>query len=157
MKKLLISVIGFYVATAAITAYQPSPVQAFPPAPRGCVYLKEITTRSTSIRKVIASNNSNANTDFAVPTGIRFVTYIGKLIPENNARYQVEVNLKYNDNSSSQVVNRTIQQARRFYLYQQPFRTPTDVQPFQINARITGDRNTAYQIAVLACPQGATP
>ncbi|WP_156427047.1 hypothetical protein [Leptolyngbya sp. NIES-2104] len=35
--------------------------------------------------------------------------------------------------------------------YNQPFRTPTDRQPFQINARVTGNRNTAYQVAVLAC------
>ncbi|MGQ9872141.1 hypothetical protein [Leptodesmis sp.] len=66
------------------------------------------------------------------------------------------MNLRYNDNSTSQVVRRTIQ-ARRFYRYDQPFRTPTDRQPFQINARVTGDRNTAYQVAVLACPAGVNP
>lgn len=153
MKSILpISLIGLYLATAAAAVIQPVQAQSFPIAPRGCVYLREITTGRTFIRKVIARNNSNANTDFAVPTGTRFVNYIGKLIPENNDRYQAEVNLKYNDNSKSQVVNRKIQ-ARRFYLYQQPFRTPTDRQPFQINTRVTGNGNTAYQVAVLACPQ----
>ncbi len=156
MKPILSSVIGLYLTTAAVVVMQPAQAQTFPPPPKSCVYLREITTGRPAIRKVIASNNSNANTDFAVPTGTRFVTYVGKLIPENNARYQAEVNLKYNDNSTSQVVNRKLE-ARRFYLYNQPFRTPTARQPFQINARVTGDRNTAYQVAILACPQGVNP
>jgi len=149
MNKLSISVIGLYLVAASASVPQPAHAQ-FPKAQQGCVYLREITTGRTSIRKTIATNNSNANTDFAVPTGTRFTSYIGKLIPENNDTYQAEVYLKYNDNSSSQVVNRTIQ-AKRFFLYQQPFRTPTDRQPFQVNTRITGNRNTAYQVAVLAC------
>lgn len=149
MKNSLLSVIGLYLVTAALSVSQPAQAQ-FPKAPPRCVYLREITTGRTSIRKTIATNNSNANTDFAVPTGTQFTNYIGKLIPENNANYEAEVNLKYNDNSASQVVKRSIQ-ARRFYLYQQPFRTPTNRQPFQVNTRITGTRNTAYQVAVLAC------
>lgn len=156
MKPVLSSVIGLCLTTAAVMVIQPVQSQSFPNAPKGCVYLREITTGRPAIRKVIARNNSNANTDFAVPTGTRFVSYVGKLIPENNDRYQAEVNLKYNDNSTAQVVNRTIQ-ARRFYLYQQPFRTPTDRQPFQINARVTGNNNTVYQVAILACPAGANP
>jgi hypothetical protein len=156
MKSLFSSVIGLSLTTAAVAMMQPVQAQSFPIAPKGCIYLREITTGRPFIRKVIASNNSNANTDFAVPTGTRFTTYVGRLIPENNAKYTAEANLKYNDNSTSQVVNRTIQ-ARRFYRYDQPFRTPTERQPFQINARVTGDRNTAYQVAVLACPAGVNP
>ncbi len=156
MKPILSSIVGLYLTTAAVTVVQPAQAQSFPPAPKGCIYLREVTTKSPFIRKVIAANNSNANTDFAVPTGTRFVTYVGRLIPENNATYTAEVNLRYNDNSTSQVVRRTIQ-ARRFYRYDQPFRTPTDRQPFQVNARVTGDRNTAYQVAVLACPAGVNP
>lgn len=150
MRKLIAVATGLSLATVAVTLYQPTQAQTFPPAPKKCIYLREITTKQAVVRKVIATNNSNANTDFAVPTGIQFTSYIGKLIPENNARYQADVNLKYNDGSSSTVVSRTIQ-ARRFYLYNQPFRTPTGRQPFQINTRVTGDRNNAYQVALLAC------
>lgn len=151
MKKLLAIAAGLSVAALGVTLHQPTHAQTFPAAPKNCIYLKEITTNRPIIRKVIATNNSNANTDFAVPTGTNFTSYIGKLIPENNEKYRAEVNLKYNNGSSSQVVNRQIQ-ARRFFLYQQPFRTPTGNQPFQINTRITGNSNTAYQVAVLACP-----
>lgn len=150
MKSFSLSFVGLYLATAVISVGQPAQAQNFPKAPPNCVYLREVTTGRTSIRKVIASNNSNANTDFVVPTGVSFTNYNGKFIPENNDRYRVEANLKYADNTTSRVIDRSIQ-ARRFYLYQQPFRTPTNAQPFQVNARVTGTRNTAYQLAVLAC------
>uniref|UniRef100_A0A832H2Q0 DUF2808 domain-containing protein n=1 Tax=Oscillatoriales cyanobacterium SpSt-402 TaxID=2282168 RepID=A0A832H2Q0_9CYAN len=139
------------LSMATVLGLSPQPAQAqFPPPGRGCQYLREVTTRQTQIRKVIATNNSNANTDFVVPTGVAFTNYLGMMIPENNSQYTAEANLKYADNSSSTVANRTIQ-ARRFYLYQLPFRTPTNQQPFQVNARITGSRNTAYRLAIQAC------
>lgn len=152
MKKFLTILDGVSIAASTVVLSLPTQAQTFPPAaPKDCIYLKEITTRRPIIRKVVARNNTNANTDFAVPTGRSFSSYIGMFLPENNDRYRVEANLKYNDGTSSTVVKRDIQ-ARRFFVYQQPFRTPTGVQPFQINARITGNANTAYQVAVLACP-----
>lgn len=149
--KVIAAVIASSLGIATGLGLFAQAAQAQFPQPRGgCQYLREVTTRQTQIRKVIATNNSNANTDFVVPTGIAFTSYLGMMIPENNERYTAEVNLKYPDNSSSMVSNRTIQ-ARRFYLYQLPFRPPTGQQPFQVNARITGNRNTAYRIAVQAC------
>jgi hypothetical protein len=139
------------LSMATILGLSPQAAQAqFPQPSRGCQYLREITTRQTQIRKVIARNNTNANVDFAVPTGTSFSNYVGMMIPENNERYSIEVNLKYNDGTSSRAVNRDIQ-ARRFYLYKQPFRTPTNAQPFQVNTRVTGNSNTAYRVAILAC------
>jgi hypothetical protein len=133
MKKFLPVIIGLPVTLVATTPYQPTQAQTFAAPPQNCIYLKEVTTGRPTVRKVIARGNTNANTDFAVPTGTRFTNYIGKLIPENNETYVAEANLKYNDGSSSQAVKRTIQ-ARRLFLYQQPFRTPTAKQPFQIIA-----------------------
>ena len=150
MKKLILGSTGVAIALGSLSLAVLPVAAQFPNAPNNCVYLKEITTRQTTIRKVIASNNSNANTDFAVPTGVAFTSYIGRFIPENNAGFTAEVNMKYNDGSSSMVVQRSVN-ARRFYRYDQPFRAPTDRQPFQINVRITGQRNTAYRVAVLAC------
>ncbi len=150
MRKLLTIAAGLSVAITAVMLHQPTHAQSFPSASRNCVYLREITTRKRVIRKVIELNNSNSNTDFAVPTGVRFSSYVEQLIPENNSRYQANVNLKYNDNTSAQAVSRSIE-AKRFYLYNQPFRTPTSRQPFQINTKIKGTRNTAYRVSVLAC------
>ena len=149
--KVFASMITSGLGIAMVLGLLPQAVQAqFPTPDRGCQYLREVTTRQTQIRKVIATNNSNANTDFVVPTGVNFTSYLGMMIPENNAQYTAEVNLKYADNSSSTVADRTVQ-ARRFYLYRLTFRTPTQQQPFQVNARITGGRNTAYRLAIQAC------
>ncbi len=154
MKKSFVLLSGSAIAIATTIAafgiYQPTQAQAPANATQNCVYLREVTTGKPDIRKVVATNNSNANVDFAVPTGIAFTSYIGEFIPENNASYQVNVNLKYNDGTSSRVVSRTVQ-ARRFYLYRQPFQAPTSNQPFQINSNITSARNNAYTVAFLAC------
>ena len=145
MKKIF-ALTGLSMLTVPLLVIQPMHSSSA----QSCVPLREVTTKQRSLRKVIELNNSNANTDFAVPTGTRFSSYIARVIPENNSDYKVEVNLKYNDGSSAQAVSRSIS-ARRFYLYNQPLQSPTTRQPFQINTRITGSRNTAYQVAVLAC------
>lgn len=147
MKKSLALTTGLLMTAATVMIYQPTQAQT---ATRSCIPLREITTKQRAVRKLIALNNSNANTDFAVPTRRQFSSYVVQVIPENNARYNIEVNLKYNDESSSKVISRSID-ARRFYRYDQPFQTPTVRQPFQINTRITGSRNDAYQVSVFAC------
>lgn len=154
MKKFLGFVGGMAIATTAIipALYQPSQAQTGNVVPgANCVYLREITTGKSMIRKVVASGNSNANVDFAVPTGISFATYTAEFLPENNARFRVSVNFKYNDNTSSTAISRDLNPARRFFLYNVQLRTPTGQQPFQINTNVLGQRNTAYSVAVLAC------
>ena len=148
MNKLITT--GLSVAIAAMMLNQPTQAQTSAPAARNCVFLREVSTRQRTIRKVINLNSLNANTDFDVPPGTRFNSYIARVIPENNSRYQIDVNLKYNNGSSSKMVSRSIE-ARRFFLYSQPFLTPTNRQPFQVNTRIAGSRNTAYQVSVLGC------
>jgi hypothetical protein len=54
--------------------------------------------KKTQIRKVAQANNEN--TDFAVPTGVRFASYTAQFLPENNANYQGDLYFKYNDGSN---------------------------------------------------------
>ncbi len=153
MKKLLTVASGVFITVAALPIYQPlqaQTLQTLPDPPQNCIYLKEVPSGEMVVRKVISLTNSNANTDFAVPTGTSFSNFNVKFVPENNSRYRIDVNLKYNDNSSSRPISRSID-AKRFDLYEHPFQLPTDRQPFQVNTRITGSRNTAYQVFVLAC------
>jgi len=145
MKKVFSIPAGLSMGIAAVMVHQPAQAQT-----RSCTSLREVSTHQRSIRKVITLNNTNANTDFAVPTGTRFKSYTAQVTPENNSHYGIEVNLKYNDGSSSKAVSRSVE-AKRFYRYDQSFRTLTNRQPYQINTRITGDRNTAYQVSVFGC------
>jgi hypothetical protein len=117
------------------------------------VKFKEVSTGQTSIQKTISANvlgNNDWNTDFAVPVGTTFRYFIGRVYPQNTANYQVAINLKYNNDSTSSAFNRQVPM-QRLRLYSQTFRTPTAKQPFQINVNIGGPVNNVYSVAVLGC------
>jgi hypothetical protein len=139
-----------FVALPLVTLMGPSqPTQA----QAACIALKEITTGQTVVRKQISTGalgNNNWNTDFAVPVGVAFSSYTVRIVPENNANYQITINLKYNNRSSSTVFKRTVP-LLRFNPFVQNFRSPTARQPFQINTNIGGDRNNAYSVSAFAC------
>lgn len=119
--------------------------------PKNCQYLKEISTNQTQIRKKIeAIASNNFNTDFAVPTGIKFASFKGVMLPENNATYGVTINLKYADKSVSTAFRKNVPM-KRGETYSLPFQSPTGRQPYQINLNINGDNNNVYTIAVMAC------
>ncbi len=151
MKKILAIAGGVALAAASVALHPSAQAQSFPAPPKSCIWLREVTTGTQPIRKTITTANSNANVDFAVPAGTQFKKYMAQLIPENDARYTAEVNLIYNDNSTSRVATRTIE-GRRFFLYNLPFQPPTGRQPIRVNTRVTGQRGIAYRVAVMACP-----
>lgn len=120
---------------------------------QSCVKLKEVSTGQTSIQKTISVNalgRNDWNTDFAVPVGTTFSYFIARVYPQNTASYQVAINLKDNNNASSQVFNQNVPM-QRFQLYSKTFRTPTAKQPYQVNMNVGGDVNNVYSVAVLGC------
>ncbi len=144
---------GLAIASATlIPAFnQATQAQAPPVQSSNCVYLREVTTGKSVIRKVVATANTNANVDFAVPSGIPFRSYIAEFLPENNARFRVAVNFRFADNTTSNAITRDLNPARRFFLYNVQLVSSTGQIPFQVNTNVVGQRNTAYAVAVLAC------
>ncbi len=119
--------------------------------PKNCRYLKEVATNQTHIRKSINSIiGNNFDTDFAVPTGIRFKSYRATMVPENDGTYGITVNLKYSDNSVSTALRRDIALRNR-NPYTLTFKSPTARQPYQINLNINGNNRNTYTISVAAC------
>jgi len=121
--------------------------------PPGCVYLQEVSTGQNSIQKTVSVRglgDNNWNTDFAVPMGTIFNYYIARVYPQNDANYDVTINLKYNNNSSSQVFKNSVPM-QRYTLYSTQFRTPTTRQPYQVNMNVGSDVNNVYSVAVLGC------
>lgn len=126
--------------------------------PNNCQSLKEIKSGDTSVRKVIQNPldldfkgfENNWNTDFAVPTATKFKTYTATITPENEAVYDVAVNLKYNDGTTATVHDKktAMQRGKKYSL---PFASPDGNQPYQVNLKVKGDNNNAYTIAVTAC------
>jgi hypothetical protein len=119
--------------------------------PKNCQYLKEVATNQTHIRKKIdAMIGKNFDTDFAVPAGVKFASFKGIVLPENEGTYGVTINLKYADNSISSALRKDVSM-KSGETYSLPFQSPTGRQPYQINFNINGANNNAYTIAVMAC------
>lgn len=131
-----------------------------PATAQSCTPLRVVDGQgSTYVRKRISTPgllpgvNNNWNTDFAVPTGRRFRSYIAVITPENAAGYNVAMNLKYNNNTSRQIYNRNGISLRRDVPYEVRANTPVGYtrQPYQVNLTISGTVGNTYQARVLAC------
>jgi hypothetical protein len=125
--------------------------QSIPP---NCQLLKEVTTGETQITKKIRRRvvqGDNFNTDFVVPSGIAFKSYKARMMVENDAKYDIGVNLKYADNSVTSALEKKGIPMVRKKNYDLEFRTPTENQPYQVNVYIGGPNNNTYTIAIMAC------
>lgn len=138
---------GTPVALLAAISYAQTP-PPLPAAQKNCVFLKEITTGKIELRKVATKGNHNS--DFAVPVGVKFTSYVAQLLPENNADYGIDMYFKYNDGSTAKVYSKTTS-AQRYQRIAGPFRSPTAKQPYQINFSVATGANNAYRVAVMAC------
>ncbi len=139
--------VGTPLALLATISHAQTP-PPLPPVQKNCVFLKEITTGKIEVRKIAEAGNQN--TDFAVPTSVRFTSYVAQLLPENNADYGIDMYFKYNDGSSAKVFSKTAS-AQRYKRIAGPFRSPTAKQPYQINFSVATGANNAYRVAVMAC------
>lgn len=140
-------------ATVPLSIHLPATAQS-------CVPLRVVQGNGeTLVKKRISQpgafplTNSNWNTDFAVPTGTRFTYYVATVTPENAAPYNVAVNLKYNNNTSSEVYKQDGINLRRNVPYQFRAATPAGVsrQPYQVNLTVSGTYGNTYRARVSAC------
>ena len=130
-----------------------------PASAQTCVPLRVVDGKgATSVRKRISQPgiapgvNNNWNTDFAVPAGRRFTSYIATITPENNAGYNVALNLKYSDNTAQEVYKQDRINLRRNVPYRFSAFTPAGTrQPYQVNLTVSGTFGNTYQARVAAC------
>ena len=71
-----------------------------------CEPLNVIGANGITVKKTVSPfstlvTKNNWNTDFAVPSDRSYSRYVVTIDPQNNAYYDIELNLKYSDNSSS--------------------------------------------------------
>lgn len=118
-----------------------------------CIALQEVTTGETEVRKRIENrviSSGNWNTDFLVPTDQDFDYFVALLTPENNATYELTINLRFPDNTSlAAYSNRAEVTAGETYAV--PFQSSTKQQPIRVNARVGGVNGNVYTIAIAAC------
>ena len=70
-----------------------------------CTDLNIIGASGISAKKTVSPfstlvTNNNWNTDFAVPSEPSFSRFVATIVPENNANYDLELNLKYSNETS---------------------------------------------------------
>ncbi|ELR96807.1 hypothetical protein [Gloeocapsa sp. PCC 73106] len=156
MFSLKIGLVSFTVcslfSSSSFTALAPLQAQT-ESIPANCQLLKEVRTGATEITKKIQALGitNNFNTDFGIPSGVAFTSYQAMMRVENNANYDVTINLKYGDNSVSTALEKPQIPMVIGENYALPFNSPTDRQPYQINFNIAGPNNNTYTISVMAC------
>jgi hypothetical protein len=129
------------------------PVQA-----ETCSALNVIGATGTKVTKTVSpistlATNNNWNTDFAVPGGRTYNRFVATIVPENNANYDVKMNLKYSDNSSTGSYSKDNVAVR----VGQPLRLSgvprSQGEPFQVNVFIGGISaiGNTYTVSVVGC------
>jgi hypothetical protein len=123
-----------------------------------CTALNVIGGTGTEVKKTVSPmgtlvSNNNWNTDFAIPSGSTFNRYVATIVPENNANYDVKLNLKYSDNSTGGAYRKDNVAVK----VGQPLRivgTPrANSDPFQVNVFVGGISaiGNTYTVSVLGC------
>ena len=137
----------------SIGALLPSKAIAQSPQGSGCVNLQEVTTGQTTIRKQIKIGflgPGNIHTDFSVPSNNNLTYFEVRFIPENDARYDVDINFRYADGAQANVFSAD-GDVMTNQMYARWFVSPTGATPFLINTSVSGENNTAYTVSVRGC------
>ena len=102
-------------------------------------------------------SRSNWNTDFTVPTGIRFTSFRVNLFFKDAGTYNVDAFLKYGDNSNDRFYDeRVIAEANQLVqiaAYPRRRSTTQVLQPFQVNTLVgnMGTVGNVYVVSVDGC------
>jgi hypothetical protein len=98
-------------------------------------------------------NNTNWNTDFAVPSQASYRRFVVTITPTVGTTYDLAVNLKYNDDT----VDGVYQENNATLPLNEPFMievpTRTDQTPYQVNILVGGANavDHEYQASVMGC------
>ena len=146
------------VYTAALGATTMSLGLGSPAYAQTCRALEDVGSGETEVTKTVSTFGmlfirSNWHTDFAVPGGINFRYFVASILPIEGDTYDIDVNLKYSDDSVDQAYT-----VRNSVLTEgQPLRISASSRsgdnPFQINVRVGGTQaeGNTYTVSVLGC------
>lgn len=144
------------IFTAAIAAVSLMPIMTA--EAQTCVPLGIVEGESTEITKIVSPPGlfvlqNNWNTDFVVPSNGNFSEFVVTLVSNEGTTYDIDVNLKYNDNTVDTPFSR-----RSFTMVEnEPFEisAPSRVgeNPFQVNVRVGGleAEGNSYTASVMGC------
>jgi len=143
---------------ASVASLLGSTVLAIHPAKaQSCAALPIVDGKGTQVQKAVSPPSTgvtrdNWSTDFTVPSTQSFRRYVARIVPENGGEYRILVALKYNNNTSSTVFDRTIQlPEQRPYNIQA--RAGGNSVPYQLNVEVGGIRaiGNTYTVSAFGC------
>jgi len=125
---------------------------------QSCQSLNAIGGDGTQVRKIVSApgmliSRNNYNTDFGVPGGAMFDRFVVDLIPEQTAKYNISVYLKYSDGTKDQFYRNSSVRL----LEGQPLKIAAiprrDNQPYQVNVKVGDIASTGnkYSVSVVGC------
>ncbi|HIK18900.1 MAG TPA: hypothetical protein IGS53_26950 [Leptolyngbyaceae cyanobacterium M33_DOE_097] len=146
---------SFVVVSAAVATSLPILIQ--PASAQTCTPLQAIGDNTTTVEKSVSPpgtgiTRDNWNTDFVVPSDRSFRRYVATIFPLNGGEYNVQMNLKYNNETADTVYNQVAELPER-----QPFSVTgasrPNANPYQVNLQVGGVPviGNAYRVSVSAC------
>jgi hypothetical protein len=123
-----------------------------------CRALNVLGGTGTQVKKTVSPlgtlvTSDNWNTDFAVAGGKTYSRYVATIVPENNANYDLKLNLKYSNNTSDQLYNKGNVEVK----VKQPIRLSgqprSQSEPYQVNVFVGGISaiGNTYTVSVAGC------
>ncbi|TYQ25242.1 hypothetical protein [Pseudanabaena sp. UWO310] len=123
-----------------------------------CTALNVIGANGTSVKKTVSPfstlvTNNNWNTDFAVPSEQSFSQFVATIVPENIANYDLELNLKYSDESSDTSYKKENVGVTFAHPLNLVGRSRPNSNPYQVNVFIGGLNaiGNTYTVSVEGC------
>lgn len=140
-----------------ITAISAVTLAALPVSAQTCAPLRIAEGTGTQVEKSVSIpatgvTKSNWNTDFVVPSTQRFSRYVAEIVPQNGGEYEIQMFLKYNNETADKVYDQTIklQQGKPFTI---PGTPRTNAIPYQVNLKVGGVQavGNSYTASVSGC------
>lgn len=124
---------------------------------QSCAALAAVDGNGTQVEKSVSPpgtgvTRDNWSTDFTIPSNQSFQRYVARIVPVNGGEYRVLMALKYNNDTSNTVFDRTVQlPERRAYNVQGTARANTI--PYQVNVQVGGIRaiGNTYTVSAFGC------
>ncbi len=123
-----------------------------------CTSLKVVGAPGTRIEKTVSVPGAgliarnNWNTDFTVPRGQSFRSYVATVTPKSTANFSIQMSLKYPNNAADTVFNQKVElkQDKPFTMTGSP---RIGVTPFQVNLSVGGVEavGSNYTVSVVGC------
>ncbi len=154
-KRILLNVLAVVTGVA-----MPYGAQWSAQASETCVAFRPMNSNTYEVRKTVSSTGvtpgfrNNWDTDFIVPGGTRFTRYIATITSETPENYNITINFRFPDKTTSQVFRRDGVRLVGGVPFQIIGEPPSSArQPFQINTNIRGRQGATYRVSVSGCSQ----